>query len=329
MLMKPYLIVCCSAALLLSATPSSSHAERQKSKPSARQEILVDAIVASVDGNPITLRDVQKRLSPPRQLTVKEASLDPEANAALDALIMEALIVQEAEVRRISVSDEEIDRYIEEVAKRNNLSREGFEKALTQEGKNLTQYKTFVKVDILRSRLASSIMQSGAGVTEQDIDTYIDEHPELRKGGNKVKLAHILISESGRGEDGMSKRVQEVQEKIASGEEFDDLAREYSDSPNAEDGGSLGIIATRDLSSEIFEGISGLQEGEVSKPVRTSQGTQFFQVVEQYADSDNEEESKKLRAEVRERLQRQKLEQKMTSFFTAELMKNHAVDRKM
>lgn len=306
-----------------------AHAEPRSVKP-AKPEVLVNAIVASVDGKPITLRDIAQRMSPPRPLTLKEASLDPEANAILDALIMESLVLAEAETRRLSVAAEDIDNYIEEVAKRNNLSRDGFEKALAQEGKDLESYKQFVKVDILKSRLASSIMQSGAGVTEKEIDEFMKEHGDLASEGAKMKLARILVSDGSGGEENARAQALEVKEKLNAGAEFEEIAAAYSDGSNQNDSGILGIIATKDLSSDVFEAVSTLKPGEASQPVRTAQGFQVFYLMDRYAAEESSEESEaKLRQEVRKRLQRQKLEERMNSFFTAELLKSHAVDRKI
>jgi peptidyl-prolyl cis-trans isomerase SurA len=295
----------------------------------APKDSVVNAVVASVDGKPITLQDLMKRLPTPRRLTLKEASLDPEANAALDGLIMESLVLQEAEAKRLSVGNEEIDQYIDEVAKRNSLSREGFEKALKQEGKNLTDYKNFVKFDILKSRLASNLMQAGVGVSDEDIEQYLKEHPELASSGTKVKLAHIVVSEDKHGSEGAQKILAEISKKADDGDSFMALARTLSDSPDAAEGGLLGIIAQKDLSSDIFEAISAVPSGNPSKPVRTAQGWQVFQVLEQYEDEKDDDARAKIVEEVRKSLQRQKLEQKMSSFFTAELMKAHAVDRKI
>lgn len=328
-MLKPYQSAVILAAAILSGTPA--YAENRKPSPKAAlgKEILLDAVVASVDGKPITLQDVCKRLSPPRNLTLKEASLDPEANAVLDALIMEHLVTHEAEAKRISVSNDEVDEYVNEVAKRNNLSREGFEQALKQEGRDITEYKSFVKIDILKSRLSNSLMQSGVGITNEEIETYISEHPELSSSGAKVKVAHIVISDSAHGEDGSAKLAQEIHEKLSDGASFAEMARTHSDSPDAAEGGLLGIIAHKDLSSDIFEAISSLDEGEVSKPVKTAQGYQIFTVLEQFEAEDEDGEKEKLKEEVRKILQREKLAQKMNSFFTAELMKTHSVDRKI
>lgn len=316
-------------ALTLLAFPTAAFCERKPAaKPEVPHELLVNAIVASVDGKPITLQDVAKRLSPPRSLTLKEASLDPEANAALDGLIMESLVLQEAEAKKLSVSDEEIDDYMTQVAQRNNLSRDGFEKALKQEGKELQEYRNFVKVDILKSRLASNLMQSGVGVTGDEVEEYIKEHPELSSSGAKVKLAHITVNEAAHGEHS-SARINEALEHLRNGESFAKVAKAYSDSPDAAEGGLLGIIATKDLSGDIFEAVSSLKPDELSAVIHTPQGLQVFQVVERFADSENEQDQQRLRDEVRKNLQRQKLEHKMNTFFSAELMKTHAVDRKI
>jgi parvulin-like peptidyl-prolyl isomerase len=186
-----------------------------------------------------------------------------------------------------------------------------------------------VKVDILKSRLASSVMQSGVGISEEEIQEYIDRNPQFSGSGTKLKLAHIIISEEKHGEEGARILLEAISDKLDDGEDFAEVARAHSDSTDAVEGGLLGIIAQKDLSSDIFESISSLKSGEVSKPVRTAQGYQIFQVVEQFVEDEDSEGREKLKEEVRRTLQRQKLAHKMNSFFTAELMKTHTVDRKI
>lgn len=70
-----------------------------------------------------------------------------------------------------------------------------------------------------------------------------------------------------------------IQERLAAGESFADLAREYSiDTVSAEDGGDLGY-AGRGIYAEPFEeALFALEEGEVSEPVRTSFGVHLIRL---------------------------------------------------
>jgi peptidyl-prolyl cis-trans isomerase SurA len=75
-------------------------------------------------------------------------------------------------------------------------------------------------------------------------------------------------------------RVREVIVKIRQGEDFEELAREYSDAPTAEQGGELGYFEPDKLAPSIREAIGNLLEEGVSDAIRTREGWLLLQLVE-------------------------------------------------
>lgn len=295
----------------------------------ATQELVVDAVVASVNGKPVTLQDVCSRLNPRRKLTLQEASFDPEARAALDGIIMELLIEAEAESKRIGVSDSEIDEYMAEVAARNNLSPEGFKKALEQEHKSLAEYKKLLRVDILRSKLSANFVRGSVSVSDEEIDSYLKEHSELSKSGSKIKLRQILIRNSADSDATAAEQtMKEIVAKLARGDDFAELAREFSQAPEASEGGLLGMIAEEDLSSELFDAIYPLKSGEVSAITKTPAGYHLFKLEERLIDKDADSE-KQIRAEARRVLEQSKMQDRVEHYLSIDLFSAHTVDKKI
>ncbi len=89
----------------------------------------------------------------------------------------------------------------------------------------------------------------------------------------KRKASHILISFDTRTDAEAQSLAQEVYQKIQDGEDFADLAKEYSDDkPSAEDGGELPL-AERGTYVEPFEmALYSLKKDQVSEPVKTEFG---------------------------------------------------------
>lgn len=311
---------------LLSALDGSITLADPSSKPKSL-EFFVDAVVASVDGKPITLQDVCARLNPPRFLDLKSASMDPEVGAVLDGIILEKLVTEEAETKKIGVSEGEIDAYVDEIASKNGLSKQAFQEALTKENRDFAGYKEQVKVEILRSKLISSYVQRNGGVTSEDLENYVKEHPELSRSGKKVKLSQILIGTENRTEDEAKKITTEIRERLVKGENFGKLAAQFSESPDGREGGSLGVVAEEDLNHDILEAILALEEGKFSDVVRTTLGYQLFWVEKRFVEKVLEDE--KLQQELKEVLKRRLIEGKLENYFTTELFKLHSVDRKI
>lgn len=290
-------------------------------------EVLIEAVVASVDGKPITLQEVGRRLSPPRKLSLSEASMDLTARQALDQIVLERVIEAEAEARKLKVSEADVKTYIDEVARRNQLSVEGFERALSAQGKRLDEYEAQVRLEILKSRLVGQLVQSGFGVTAQEVQDYLREHPELSKSGSKVKLSQIFVSFARYSQAEAEERVGQVQEKFKLGQEFGKLALEFSDSPDAREGGSLGVVAQEDLSPLVFDAVFPLKDGDLSTVVRGSDGLRIFLLEKRFVEEQEHEDA--LLEEVKKTLSQQKLESKVQDFFSSELLKHHVIDKKI
>ncbi len=305
-----------------------------------RPGIVVDAIVATVNDTPITLVELGKRLSPPRSLTLQEASGSSEARAALDGLIYEKILTAEAERRNIRVSDDEIEKYVSEVAERNALSPEAFENALKGENRSLSEYKNQIRLEILRSKIAANYVRVSAAVTDEEVDAYIKSrtpsNKEPRKGA-QIGLRQILLLKDKYTSEQAKVIFEKISSELENGTEFEMLAAQYSNAPDAKEGGDLGMLSEKDLSPEIFDAVIGLDVGETSATVSTPMGFHIFQVVDRKKaeEEENEDEietpevSEEVRAEVRKQLEREKLQSKMATFFESEIMKLHTVDKKI
>jgi peptidyl-prolyl cis-trans isomerase SurA len=322
------------ALILIMAVPAVAAGEPSAESTNLPREVLVDSVIAAVDDKPIMLSELGSRLIPPRKLSLGEASKDQTVMTALDALIMEKLVEAEAQQKRVSASEAEVTDYIEEVARRNGLTQAAFQEALASRGQSLDSYKQQVKTDILKTKLASSIARGGTSVSESEIDEYLGAHSELRSDTASLTLRQILVSAEGRSADEMSQRVTEITAALESGESFAEVAQRLSDGPHAAEGGMLGTIAEKDLSSEILEAVGSVDVGSFSKPISGPQGTQLFLVEKRFSSGPAGQESDgsdtdARREEARRILQQQKAQARLSSYFVGELYKNHSVDKKL
>lgn len=90
---------------------------------------------------------------------------------------------------------------------------------------------------------------------------------------------YILLFHERRGPP--AERLQEVQDALAEPDaDFAALAREYSDSDEADEGGELGWFSREMLNPEIVDQIYGLEAGGVTEPIELGNGHHFFKVLE-------------------------------------------------
>ncbi len=308
---------------------ASKKKKTQAPPPVVHGEVVIDAVVASVDDKPITLSDLCGRLLPPRKLTLPEAAKDTEAQKALDQMILEKLLDEEAKAKKVSVNDLEIEDYINEVAQRNGMTRGQFNEALAKEGKQLPSYKREINIEILKAKIVSSITRGGVSTTETEIDEYISEHSELRPTTASVKLQRLVVNKQNRSAVEVAAKITDIQTALDKGDTFAMVAARLSDVGQNPDATALGVIAETDLTSDISEAIKDLKNGEHSKPVESENEVQIFLVERRFSGEDEDDDEEALRAEVRQIIQKQKTQQRLTAYFGDEIYKNHAVDKRL
>ncbi len=133
-----------------------------------------------------------------------------------------------------------------------------------------------------------AILGMEIGGISDPVETAFGYHVIMRKKVEKVAARHILIMHEGsmrkppnvtRTKEEALARAQEVKKKLAAGEDFQALAKEYSDGPSAPRGGDLGPFG-RGVMHPAFESAAfGLDVDGVSDVVETPFG---FHLIQRY-----------------------------------------------
>ncbi|MFS0752239.1 peptidylprolyl isomerase [Oceanobacillus sp. 1P07AA] len=158
------------------------------------------------------------------------------------------------------VTDEELE---EEIAtmKEGFPSEEDFNTTVEQQFGGEEQLREIMYVSMLQEKAAAEDIE----ITEEDLKELYD------RKNTEVQAQHILLENE---ED-----VAEVQQKIEDGEDFGELAKEYSvDTGSAENGGDLGYFSAGAMVPEFEEAAYSLEAGEISEPVQSSHGTHIIKV---------------------------------------------------
>ncbi len=293
-------------------------------EPTAFADQTLNAVIASVNGKAITLLDLEARVKPHRKISLADVTSDSSIRTLLDQMITENLIEEEGKQRQLTVNQSDIDGYINEIASQNSLSVDEFKRELQREKIDFDEYKTKVRLDIMKSKIASVVFREGAPVSNEEIDSFIKQNSELGKTGEKVKLRQILISSKSRSVKEITTLTEEIESKIKEGTEFSELANQYSDSPDAHDGGLIGVVVLSELNPMIQDSILLLGEGETSEAVTTERGTYFFHVDEKLTGT-----TVAIKDDVRRMIENQKLQEKLSKYFALDIYKKHSVEKKV
>ena len=250
---------------------------------------FIDRIVAIVNDDIITLSELGFIIEPfIAQIKSRRYSPDQERKMMfkvredfLYQLIDQKLTDQQISKANIQVTEIEIDEMIEWIKEARFFTDEELREELRKQGITLEEYRKRMKEQALRNRLVNLEIKSKIVLTEEDTRAYYDSHPELYGGEESYHLRNIILTVPYESEkQNVHEKMASLIEKLKQGESFEALARQYSESPMARDGGDLGMFKMNSLSSQIQEAIKDLKAGEYTSILDTDQGFQVFYVEE-------------------------------------------------
>ena len=249
---------------------------------------VVDRIVAVVNDDIITLFELNRSIKPyedkihalgyPEEK--ERRMLFKVREGVLNQLIDKKIEDQQIKRSNIIMSEEQIDQTIERIKEKNFFTDEDLRLALAKDGLTMEAYRDKIKGEMLRTKLVNLEVKSKVVITEEDIAAYYEKHMETYGGKQKYHLRNILITIPTFADESRKLETQTKMEEIVSeleaGEPFETVARNYSESSTAAEGGDLGLFELDSLSPQLKEVIKGMTPGEFTPVLETDQGYQIF-----------------------------------------------------
>jgi peptidyl-prolyl cis-trans isomerase SurA len=248
--------------------------------------LLLDRIVAVVNEG-ILLQselDLQTGLIV-RQLREQETQLpsrDVIRGQVLEQLILKELQLQRARRLGIQVPDGMLNSALSQVASRNGLTLSQLPQAMAAEGIDYGTFREDMRDDMVIEALHSRDVVARIQVSDREISRFLER--EESSAGEQVDydLSHILVSipTSSRPEEiaYAKTRIDELHARLASGEDFAELAIAASDGQNALEGGRLGWRKGGQLPTVFQDVVVTLDAGDYSEPVRSPSGFHILRV---------------------------------------------------
>ncbi|MDP3143333.1 MAG: SurA N-terminal domain-containing protein [Candidatus Omnitrophota bacterium] len=189
---------------------------------------------------------------------------------AVERLIEDRLLVQEAKNKKIVIEPQLVDRRIEEM-KTQFATSEDFEKTILSEGLNLNDLKRKINEQLLMRQIVEQEVKEKIFVSPTEITAFYEGHKNEIMEFEKADADSIFIP-FGDSEGNAQKKADEALSEIKKGISFSEVARKYSYSP------SIGMIGRGQLKKEIEDVIFKLKKGEYSSIVKTEQGFYIFKL---------------------------------------------------
>jgi len=251
---------------------------------------VLNRIVAIVNSDVITLYELNakiKELTGRQPNDLKNQNMEGYLKArrqVLDLLIDEKLARDKIQELGINVSPKEVESAIEKIKKDNNLTDEDLETSLKKQGLTYESYRKNIKSELEQIRLISFEVKSKIIIEDEEIKEYYEKHKDEFTSKEKIHLAAIILTRGNPSNQdktiALHRKTEENILRLKKGEDFGELAKEFSQGPGAQEGGDLGFFKTSQLDPKLLNVIKELPEGGISKPIIRTSEIQIIKVVE-------------------------------------------------
>jgi peptidyl-prolyl cis-trans isomerase C len=236
------------------------------------QEETSSPVLLRVDGREVTLEQFRKEFSqaqPPEQKLSEEERKEME-RAFLAQLIDRELALAEADRLGIVITPKELEVAISET--RSEYPEGTFETSLAERDTTLKEWSQGLQSNLLMEKIIAQTVYSKVEVSDDEVEDYYKKNRTEYDRPDQVRARQIVVASEAEGE--------KVLGLLRQGEPFDEIARQYSMSPDSEEGGDLGFFARGEMPAEFDAVVFKVTPGRLSDLIKSEYGYHVFLVEE-------------------------------------------------
>jgi peptidyl-prolyl cis-trans isomerase SurA len=237
-----------------------------------------EGVMATVNGRKIQRTEVDKYFNN-QTAQAPQKPIDEQADTLrlniLKELIDNEILMQRAEKLGLLATDDEVNAKLAEI--KAPFSQQDFDKRLADRGITLADFKADLRRSITVEKVLNKEVTSKINVSDEDITAYYNQHKaEFNLIEPQYHLAQVLVttqpnpqarnvSNKAQNEAEAKKKIQMIENRLDSGEDFASVAMNLSEQPEtAQNGGDLGFIPESSLKSDkaAFDAINKLKPGQ-------------------------------------------------------------------
>lgn len=254
----------------------------------------MDRIIAIVNKDVITFNDLSEGVDK-ALLFFQQNSIQPPETSIIEKKVLDELIEQKiiegyAEDWNIKASQEDIDSLIQNILSANGITLDELKSNLKQQNSSYDKLIKSLSYEIILKKVKNREISSKLNISDYEIKKHKEKMAKIKP--DIYDLSHILVKFSSEptAEEKKEKRKlgEEIFNKLKT-EDFGKIAYEFSDSPDANEGGALGKLKQSELPEIFIEKINDLSAGEYSTPFESNNGIHIVKVnqIESYNETKN------------------------------------------
>jgi peptidyl-prolyl cis-trans isomerase SurA len=315
--------------------------------------------MAKVNGHAISRAEVDKYYDNQSASSPQKPSGEQAESLRLNILkqlIDQEIMMQRAEKLGLLATDDEVDRKLNEL--KAPYTKEQFDQKLKDSHMSVDDLKRDLRRNLTIDKVLNKEITSKINISDKEItDFYNSNKAQFNLIEPRYHLAQIVVSsqpaqqvsnrqnDKAQNEAEARKKIQMIENRLASGDDFSQLAMNYSEQPDtAGNGGDMGLVLESQLRTnpEIYAAVSKLKPGETSAPLPMTEpnskrllGFSIVRLISKEPAGQRELNDPRVQQFIREQLRdsREQLlkaayydvvhnESKIENYFAADLLKN-------
>lgn len=252
------------------------------------QAEVLDKIIAVVEDDVILNSELEKEVAVVMQrIQTENATLPPPfviRKQVLEKMIIDKLQRQLSERAGITVSDDMLNNSVEEIAHRNQMTKQEFRNELNRQGIPYDSFLENIRNEIIVNELRGREIGGRVKVTDQEIQHYLETQDKGGIEAEQFHLGHILIAvreaASATEIQRANAKAEELVLKLREGQDFTQTAISLSDDGNALKGGDLGWRTIGDIPTLFVDHVKTMATGDIAGPIRSPSGFHVIKMLD-------------------------------------------------
>jgi len=201
----------------------------------------------------------------------------------LEQSVERKMLMQEAKRLGITVGEPAVDKAMQAMIVRGNMSFKDLNQKLETSGLMIEDLRAVMRAELVTSELIGREVHSRVIVSDADMKKYYDDNiAPNEQPGARVRLSQILlmIKEDFTDEQisALKTRAESLRAQLEAGAAFAQMASEYSQWPSEPGDGDLGFFYKNQLLPEIEQAAFSIPVDTVSPVIKTPIGFHIIKV---------------------------------------------------
>ena len=247
---------------------------------------FLDGIAAVVNDGVVLTSELAQELSAVRA-NIRAQGLRSPPSAVLEDQVLERLVLREIQLQRakrfgIEISDEQVNRALDFVARQNEVELSDMPKVLAEQGVDYAEYREELRAQIVLDTLRRRDVVSKVYLNPREVDDFLRGAEAGEEANQEYKVSHILIgtplNATAQQREAARERAGKLRQRVEDGENFAELAIAYSESQNALQGGGLGWRKRNALPTAFVAHVVQLEPGGLTELITTGSGVHIVRL---------------------------------------------------